>query len=151
MNKEQYTKLKAETKYFTKIIRESKIDRKGKQRDFSAIDWEFNDPKRFKMTSTEVEFKRPEWRSKWKLQDDAREKIDELKKDFRWRHILLSLARGKKLNQIEGKTCSSEDDYWKAYQTYLTYKKVKESSKKYEIEDFDSLFDVAREGMNRDL
>ncbi len=138
MTRNQYQEIKKELKELVVDIRKAKPDYKSKQRIYSKGGNAEADYFAGRTTSAEWEEARPLYKTSYIDQIFAMRKVEDLKFEFRWRHILLSLARGKKLNQIEPKT--AKDDYQKDLVKRKTYEKVQKMAEELGVEDFNDLF-----------
>lgn len=137
MTKERYKELKAEIKDLTTAIRVGKTDRKKCEQDytkFQQFQWMHRSGKISQDEWLEI---KKEYPNAYFMMTSKRHDVDEMAQEFRWRHVLLSLARGKMMNQIEQK---HSDDYWKNRQTLTMLNRVRKENEKYDIENFDALF-----------
>lgn len=109
MTKEQFLSLRDELKELAIQLRSAKADRKSKQRDFSTIDTAYEDYFNKKYSSQEWEEVQPRYAQLYKLQDNARQTVEDLKLDYRVKHIVYSMAKGRTIDQIE-KQVDQEDE-----------------------------------------
>lgn len=104
MTREQYFELKAELKELATKIRETKNERKVSSRAFSLFEKEngsFNDYYEGRIGETQWMSIRDGYHEVYRAQNAAIESVDNLKREYRLRHIVYCLARGRTLSQIE--------------------------------------------------
>ena len=107
MTKEQYFQLKDELKALAKTISSDRYEFKNKQRKFSQAEKEYgtlddaysgnNDAKKKGINEA--------YNPMWKMQEN----LLNMKNDYRAKHIVYSVIRGRTLEQIEP---NAKKDYW---------------------------------------
>lgn len=132
MTKEQYLTLKEELKELAIQIRSAKDNRKTTQREFSTVDTAYEDYFNKKYSSEEWERIRPKYNELYKAQDNARQTVEDLRFQYRVKHIVYSMARGRSIEQIESKT--NEDDYQKRWNREQAYKEARTMCKMMVVE-----------------
>lgn len=105
MTKETYLNLKQELKDLAVKIRESKADYKNSQRAFStrSKNGTFNDYYEGKIDSATWETIRPEYNKAYNKQVNEQQSLQSMRSEYRHKHIIYSLARGRTMEQIEPK------------------------------------------------
>lgn len=105
MTKETYFNLKQELKDLAVKIRETKIGHKNDQRGFSISSKKgtFNDYYEGRINSATWEEIRPEYNKAYNKQANSHSDLMSMKREYRHKHIVYSLARGRTMEQIEPK------------------------------------------------
>ena len=105
MTKETYLNLKQELKDLAVKIRESKVGYKNSQREFSTRSktGTFNDYYEGKIDSATWESIRPEYNKAYNKQVNEQHSLHDMRREYRHKHIVYSLARGRTMEQIEPK------------------------------------------------
>jgi len=110
MNKKNYFNLKNELKELAAKIKSAKQERKLYQQANSG-----NDLFRKNVTmqnSADILKKWEDTNNKYSLLCDAINEVIRLKREYRHKHIIISMARGKSYNQIESKVREGNEPDW---------------------------------------
>ena len=110
MTKEQYLKLKDELKALAIQIKGTKSTHKSNQREFSKIDCAYNPNRYYWMTDREkkalesirIQYEQ-EWARLYSIQYNSINECANLRREYRIKHIIYCLARGRTIQQIEPK------------------------------------------------